>query len=143
MFQLVARSVLERETHVSDGACAVPKGVGTWIWRRFGRTNEAHCESTSGFTNASSLDLVPTRAVAKKKKKKFKVESCNHHDSPSLHGNGIVLALTWSWRVLVLINSFGKSLASFSPERQEEGFWAFDELATAFERLITIPSHGV
>jgi hypothetical protein len=29
-------------------------------------------------------------------------------------------------------------LASFSPERQE-GFWAFDELATAFERLSRYP----
>ena len=95
-----------------------------------------HCESTSGFTNASSLDLVPT--AAGKKKKKFKVESYNHHDSPSLHGKGIVLASTWSWRVLVLINFFGNSLASFSPERQE-GFWAFDELATAFERLSRYP----
>lgn len=41
----------------------MPKGAGTWIWRRFGRTNETHCESINGFTNASSFDLVPTRAV--------------------------------------------------------------------------------
>lgn len=56
------------------------------------------------------------------KKKIIKFKSCNHHDSPSLHGKGIVLASTWSWWVLVLINSFGESLASFSSERQEGGF---------------------